>query len=92
VLEILPSYPAANDVKLPGYVDFGTIAISTSRTKVLPLACRIPIEFEYEITILEKDDDCIEVTPVSGIVPADSTTNIAITYMPTSFKTCEENY
>eukprot|EP00452_MALV-II_sp_L67-6_P000214 gene214-212_t len=79
-------YTAANDLSVPAYVDFGTVAIGTSRTKVLPLACKIPIDFEYQFTILSKDE-AFEVTPLHGLIPADAVTNVAITYMPTRHKT-----
>ena len=79
-------YPAANNVKLPAIIDFGTLGIARSKTKILPLTCNIPVEFEYEISILE-NDDAFEVTPLRGIIPGDSLTNVAITYMPTGCRT-----
>lgn len=47
------AYPAANDIVLPRLLDFGATAIGTTRSKVIPLSCKIPIKFEFEITILE---------------------------------------
>ncbi|CAD7930322.1 unnamed protein product [Amoebophrya sp. A25] len=79
-------YPSANDTKFPAYIDFGTIALATSKTKLLPLSCKIPVEFEFEIKIIEKDDS-FEITPLRGVIPPESTTNVAITYLPTQSKT-----
>jgi len=80
------AYPSANDIALPRIVDFGKVAIGTSRTKVIPLSCKIPIQFEFEITILEAHPD-FEVTPLQGVIPPDGTTNVAITFLPTKHRT-----
>ncbi|CAD7923325.1 unnamed protein product [Amoebophrya sp. A120] len=79
-------YPSANDTPLPSYIDFGTLGLATSKTKLLPLSCRIPVEFEFEIKILEKDE-AFEISPLRGIILPESTTNVAITYMPTHHRT-----
>jgi len=80
------AYPSANDIQLPRIVDFGSVAIGTSRTKVIPLTCKIPISFEFEIEVLENHPD-FEVTPMAGIIPADAGTNVVVTFLPTKFRT-----
>eukprot|EP00747_Dinoflagellata_sp_TGD_P163696 gnl/TRDRNA2_/TRDRNA2_182659_c0_seq1.p1 gnl/TRDRNA2_/TRDRNA2_182659_c0~~gnl/TRDRNA2_/TRDRNA2_182659_c0_seq1.p1 ORF type:complete len:862 (-),score=186.92 gnl/TRDRNA2_/TRDRNA2_182659_c0_seq1:211-2757(-) len=80
------AYPSTSDIALPRFVDFGHVALGTSRTKVIPLSCKIPIQFEYDIAILEAHPD-FEVTPLSGVIPPDGTTNVAITFLPTSHRT-----
>lgn len=79
-------YPSAADIALPRIVDFGSVAIGTSRTKVVPLSCKIPIKFEFEIKVLEAHPD-FEVTPLFGSIPPDGTTNVAITFLPTKHRT-----
>lgn len=80
------AYPSANDIFLPRIVDFGKVAIGTSRTKVIPLSCKIPIQFEFEIVVLEAHPD-FEVTPLLGVIPPDGTTNVAVTFLPTKHRT-----
>mmetsp|Transcript_116740 Transcript_116740/g.330240 ORF Transcript_116740/g.330240 Transcript_116740/m.330240 type:complete len:846 (+) Transcript_116740:3-2540(+) len=75
------AYPSANEITLPKIVDFGAVAVGTSRTKVIPLSCKIPIGFEFEVEVLEPHPD-FEVNPMSGVIPANGTTNVVITFIP----------
>mmetsp|Transcript_4828 Transcript_4828/g.8609 ORF Transcript_4828/g.8609 Transcript_4828/m.8609 type:complete len:857 (+) Transcript_4828:103-2673(+) len=81
------AYPSANDIVLPRIIDFGSVAIGTSRSKVIPLSCKIPIQFQYEITILEAHPD-FKITPLSGVIPADGSTEVVVTFTPTKHRTC----
>jgi len=81
------AYPSANDIVLPRIIDFGSVAIGTSRSKVIPLSCKIPIQFQYEITVLEAHPD-FKITPLSGVIPADGSTEVAITFTPSKHRTC----
>eukprot|EP00929_Paragymnodinium_shiwhaense_P009241 TRINITY_DN113334_c0_g1_i1.p1 TRINITY_DN113334_c0_g1~~TRINITY_DN113334_c0_g1_i1.p1 ORF type:complete len:865 (+),score=215.13 TRINITY_DN113334_c0_g1_i1:200-2794(+) len=80
------AYPSATDIKLPRIIDFGNVAIGTSRTKTIPLSCSIPIQFEYEVHVLEPHED-FEITPLTGVIPAHSTTEILVKFLPTRFRT-----
>lgn len=80
------AYPAANDVALPRIVDFGNVAIGKSRTREIPLSCKIPIKFEFEITVLESHPD-IDIAPLAGIIPPDGTTSVHITFTPSNHRT-----
>lgn len=80
------AYPSTNDIALPRIVDFGRVPIGSSRTKVIPLNCKIPINFEFEITVLESHPD-FEIGPLTGMIPKDGTTEIVITYLPTKHRT-----
>lgn len=75
------AYPSVNDIALPRFLDFGKVAIGTSKSKSIPLSCKIPIQFEYEITVAEAHAD-FEIAPLAGVIPADGTTNVVITFNP----------
>lgn len=79
-------YPSANDIVLPRILDFGSVAIGTSRTKVIPLTCKVPIQFEFEVKILEASPD-FEVSPLRGMIPAQNTVEIVIRFSPTKYRT-----
>eukprot|EP00397_Hematodinium_sp_SG-2012_P015020 GEMP01015290.1.p1 GENE.GEMP01015290.1~~GEMP01015290.1.p1 ORF type:complete len:857 (+),score=193.28 GEMP01015290.1:31-2601(+) len=87
VLIPIHGYPSVNELKFPRFIDFGNVAMWTSRTKVIPLSCNIPIEFEFEITIKQDHED-FAITPMKGIIPANGTLNVAITFLPTKARTC----
>jgi len=80
------AYPSANDIKLPRILDFGRVAVGTSRTKVIPLSCTVPIQFEFEITVLEAHPD-FQIAPLAGVIPPDGTTNVVVTFLPTRHRT-----
>jgi len=80
------AYPSANELVLPRILDFGRVAVGTSRTKVIPLSCKIPIQFEFEVKVLEAHPD-FEITPLAGTIPPDGTTNVVVTFLPTRHRT-----
>lgn len=80
------AYPSANDIVLPRIIDFGKVALGTSKTKTIPLSCKIPIEFEFEILTLEEHPDII-ISPQSGVIPAHGTTEVVVTFRPTQHRT-----
>mmetsp|Transcript_50838 Transcript_50838/g.94107 ORF Transcript_50838/g.94107 Transcript_50838/m.94107 type:complete len:874 (+) Transcript_50838:125-2746(+) len=80
------AYPSTNDIALPRIVDFGRVAISTPKTKAIPLSCKIPINFEFEITVLQAHPD-FQIKPLSGTIPKDGSTEIVITFLPTKHRT-----
>lgn len=82
----LHAYPSANEISLPKIVDFGKVAIGTSKTKRIPLSCKIPIKFEYEITVLQGHPD-FEITPLLGVIPPHEATEVIVTFAPTRHRT-----
>lgn len=79
-------YPSANDIVLPRIIDFGTVAIGTSRTKVIPLSCKVPIQFEFEVQVLEDHPDFV-ITPLRGVIPSDGAIDVVVTFLPTKHRT-----
>lgn len=47
------AYPVVNDTKFPKRIDFGKCGIGEVYRKRVKLECKVPIEFEYEITTLK---------------------------------------
>lgn len=80
------AYPSANDIALPRLIDFGSVAIGATKSKRIPLSCKIPIRFEYEITIVENHPD-FDVSPLSGDIPPDGLSEVVITFAPTRHRT-----
>eukprot|EP00943_MAST-04B_sp_MAST-4B-sp1_P004451 g4451.t1 len=82
------AYPIANDVFFPEFIDFGKAALLDKSTKIIKLTCKVPIQFEYEITIVKPNSD-FEVTPLKGVIPANGGAEVAITYCPVKLGTAE---
>jgi len=80
------AYPSANDICLPRIIDFGKVAIGTTKSKKIPLTCKIPIQFEFDITVIEAHPD-FEIAPLSGTIPADGAIDITVYFTPTRHRT-----
>lgn len=75
------AYPVVNTAEFPTAIDFGTCSITETMTKVVPLKCHVPIEFEFELKIA-KPHAFFEVFPTSGIIPANGQVDITINFHP----------
>ena len=82
------AYPIANDVFFPEFIDFGKAALLDKCTKIIKLSCKVPIQFEYELTVVKPNSD-FEVTPLKGVIPANGFAEVAITYCPVKLGTAE---
>ena len=64
------AYPVMNETVFPQKVDFGLCLLGKLRKKALRLECKVPIQFEYEISVTRPHPD-FRVYPLKGMVPAD---------------------
>ena len=44
------AYPVMNEVRFPRRIDFGVCPLTTTVTKRFSLECKVPIQFEFELT------------------------------------------
>lgn len=75
------AYPVVNEVSFPSRLDLGKVPVGTTVQRVLSLDCKVPIQFEFELSFLSEHPD-ISVAPMEGIIPANSTVEILVTYRP----------
>lgn len=80
------AYPVLNLVNFPSTVRFSPLPIGESETKIIPLECNCPIEFEYHVVVLQSHS-AFKVEPMSGIVAPHSSEEIVITFSPIDFAT-----
>ena len=76
------AYPVAALRTLPKRVDFGSVWLSNTARRVLPLRSTLPLELEYEITVLEYHPDFI-VEPLRGVIPAEGEALVELLFTPT---------
>ena len=79
-------YPVMNEVELPTHVDLGSCPINELKFRTVELACKTPINFEYDCEVIEPHPE-IEITPVKGTVPALGSVSIELRYRPTAYRT-----
>lgn len=75
------AYPVVNTVEFPTAIDFGKCSITESMSKIVPLKCQVPIEFEFELKIA-KPNTFFEVYPLQGVVPANGQVDITFNFHP----------
>ena len=85
--------PVMNEVVFPNLIDFGLRECGKTHSITKTITCKVPINFEFEVTIKSKNmsNDKFTVAPASGIVPAQGSVPVTITYAPSSASTalCE---
>jgi len=83
-------YPVINNVIFPSRVDFGDCFVSESVTKNFNIECKVPIQFEYELTLIRPNPN-FKITPLTGIIPPHGKAPIQITFQPGMYGTfdCE---
>ena len=47
------AYPVMNEVVFPRRIDFGVCPLSETATRTVVLRCKVPIQFEYELEVVE---------------------------------------
>ena len=79
----LQAYPVLNirRLTLPAQVDMGAVAVGMRVSKRLELHCDIPVQFEFELTVLNAQEE-FTIFPTKGIVPAEGATHITVDYSP----------
>lgn len=75
------AYPVMNDVIFTSRIDMGSRPLGVTSEITIPLECKVPIQFEYEFTVVTDHPD-FELTPMKGIVPANGSIPIIIRYHP----------
>jgi len=75
------AYPVVNTAEFPTAVDFGKCSITETMSKIVPLKCHVPIEFEFELKIA-KPHPFFEVFPLQGVIPANGQLDITINFHP----------
>ncbi|CAM9207897.1 unnamed protein product [Choristocarpus tenellus] len=79
----LHAYPVMNDVVFPEHISFGEHALGEVSTHTVEMVCKVPIQFEFEISITSPHPH-FRVSPMRGIVPVNGFVKVTIEYTPTS--------
>ena len=84
----LHGYPIANKVHFPKSLLFGAIPLCEPSTQKISLSCSIPVNFSFEIKILQSHP-YYTVEPKKGIIPANGNIDINIIFNPVTLGTCK---
>ena len=71
-----------------GRIDFGDCFLGETVTKTIPLVCNVPIQFGFEIKVIEPHPD-ITVSPLKGIIPASGGVDVVVQFRPAALRVCK---
>lgn len=79
----LQAYPTLNirRLTLPAQLDMGAVAVGMRVSKRLELVCDIPVQFEFELTVLNPQEE-FTIFPLKGIIPAEGSTHLTVDFSP----------
>ncbi|XP_067929901.1 cilia- and flagella-associated protein 221-like [Watersipora subatra] len=80
------AYPIMDTSEFPAQLKFPLTNIGQRRTHTFTLSCRVPVDFEFQLTKVQ-DDEAFTVTPLQGLVPANGFITVFIHYEPISYST-----
>ncbi|XP_052248642.1 cilia- and flagella-associated protein 221-like isoform X2 [Dreissena polymorpha] len=80
------AYPVMSTKDFPQLFNFPPVPVGHKMTKVFPLRCEAPIDFEYQLTYLQPHQ-AFSVHPMTGIIPANGETEVSVTFSPIEFHT-----
>ena len=87
ILIPLHAYPVLNKLEFPRSLPFGATPLCEPKTKVVTLHCSIPVDFSFDLEVV-KPHPYYKVEPVSGIIPANGSIDINITFTPITLGSC----
>uniref|UniRef100_A0A0G4IDG3 Abnormal spindle-like microcephaly-associated protein ASH domain-containing protein n=1 Tax=Chromera velia CCMP2878 TaxID=1169474 RepID=A0A0G4IDG3_9ALVE len=82
----LHGFPANNAISLPRFVDMGVVKMGETKTVFVPLQSRTQVDFEFQIMLTQEHADIL-VSPLAGVIPANDTTNIEVSFCPSEYGT-----
>ena len=88
ILIPLHAYPVLNKLDFPRNIVFSEAPLCEPQVRLLTLRCSIPVDFTFDIEVL-RPHPYFEVTPTTGIIPADGSITIKTVFTPLTLGSCE---
>lgn len=80
------AYPVMNRDGFPKFYRFPPVPVGESRQTTFTLSCDVFVDFEFKLELLQSNKD-FTVEPMEGIVPANGSVGITVTFSPSEFQT-----
>ncbi|XP_046335996.1 cilia- and flagella-associated protein 221-like isoform X2 [Haliotis rufescens] len=82
------AYPVMSTKDFPHHFSFSPVPVGHKMSEVFPLYCGAPVDFEFQITYIQPSV-AFQISPMSGVVPANSKAEVTVTFMPREFQTVQ---
>lgn len=76
------AYPIMNSAIFPAQVDMGNCPLGAKAVKVIPLECKVPVRFNFQLQLRNSTGQEFTVSPLSGTIAGNGVVNITIEYTP----------
>ncbi|XP_060070730.1 cilia- and flagella-associated protein 221-like [Ylistrum balloti] len=80
------AYPVMSTEDFPQQFSFPPVPVGHKMTKVFPLRCDAPIDFEFNLTYIQPHPS-FSVQPMTGVIPAHGESEVSVTFAPLEFLT-----
>ncbi|KAK3588715.1 hypothetical protein CHS0354_026034 [Potamilus streckersoni] len=80
------AYPVMSTKDFPQLFNFPPVPVGHKMTKLFPLRCDAPVDFEFQLTYLQPHP-AFMISPMEGIIPANGEAEITVTFAPLEFHT-----
>lgn len=85
------AYPVIDDLHIPPRIDLPAAALQQSVSHAIPLRCSCPIDFEFQVFVIEPSQ-AFSIRPLAGVIPANGQVNVVITFTPLQYETTQVTF
>ncbi|XP_021464399.1 cilia- and flagella-associated protein 221 [Oncorhynchus mykiss] len=82
------AYPIIDDLHIPTHITIPAVPLGQSVSHVIPLSCSCPIDFEFQVHIIQPHK-AFSVQPLSGVIPANGKVEVTVTFRPFQYDTSQ---
>ncbi|PWA29855.1 hypothetical protein CCH79_00018116, partial [Gambusia affinis] len=82
------AYPVINDLHIPTHINLSAIPLGQSVQHVIPLSCSCPVDFEFQVYIVQPHD-AYSIHPLAGVIPANGEVLMTVTFCPLQYETSQ---
>ncbi|XP_045073741.1 cilia- and flagella-associated protein 221-like [Coregonus clupeaformis] len=82
------AYPIIDDLHIPTHITIPAVPLGQSVSHVIPLSCSCPIDFEFQVYIIQPHK-AFSVQPLSGVIPANGKVEVTVTFRPFQYDTSQ---
>lgn len=85
------AYPVIDGLHIPRHLDLPAAPLQQSVSHAIPLRCSCPIDFEFQIFVIEPSQ-AFSIHPLTGVIPANGQVDVIVTFTPQQYETAQVTF